>query len=74
MKRLILLIILVCLLLCGCKHMKAKEIDHLDDGRFELEYNQSGSFRHILILKDSDTGTLYMFVRDGYAGGLTKLE
>ena len=71
----VLLAVCLCLLLCGCKKMKAESTDPIDDGRFDLEYSQTNNFGgKILIIRDSETGTKYLFVQNGYGGGLTKLE
>ena len=74
MRKYLVILVLLCLLCSGCKKMKAENTEPLDEGRFALEYNQRGDTGHILILRDSETGQKYLFVRDGYAGGLTKLE
>lgn len=76
MKRILLFLACV-LMLCSCQNqkMKAEQSDPLDSGRFELEYSQRNQWGgKILILRDSETGAKYLFVRDGYAGGLTELK
>ena len=44
------------------------------DKRFELVYKESiGGFSAVRILRDSRTGVQYLFMAEGYAGGLTPL-
>ena len=41
--------------------------------RFVWEKHQTGLMKQISIIIDAETGINYMFVQDGYAGGLTPL-
>ena len=41
--------------------------------RFVWEKQQTGLLKQISIIIDAETGVNYMFVQDGYAGGLTPL-
>jgi hypothetical protein len=42
--------------------------------RFEIIYKEKhGMEQNVFILKDKQTGGQYLFVRDGFAGGLTPL-
>lgn len=44
-----------------------------ENGRFEIvEFRGEGSYGEY-ILADTETGVLYIFVKDGYQGGLTPL-
>lgn len=73
MKRLIVLLSCLLFLLCGCK---TKQKATTEDARFEMEYVQglSNGWTQAGIIKDTETGQKYLFVKSGYAGGLTKLE
>ena len=45
-----------------------------EDKRFEVIYQQGSALTEMtLILRDRETGTEYLFVQCGYAGGLTPL-
>ena len=45
-----------------------------EDKRFEVIYQQGSALTEMtLILRDKETGTEYLFVQSGYAGGLTPL-
>ena len=43
--------------------------------RFEIVESQAfeGTYGHVEILRDSETGVLYIYRRDGSSGGLTVL-
>ena len=41
--------------------------------RFVWEKQQSGLLKEVSIIIDAETGVNYMFVQEGYAGGLTPL-
>lgn len=41
------------------------------DKRFEIIETQSGFITEIKVIIDKETGVNYMFVHDGYAGGLS---
>ncbi len=46
------------------------------DDRFEVVYRQGSSLNElgtIQVLVDKETGVTYLFVKSGYAGGLTPL-
>lgn len=45
----------------------------MDDKRFERTYKQSGFITGMEILVDKETGVNYLWVKSGYAGGLTPL-
>ena len=45
-----------------------------EDKCFEVIYQQGSALTEMtLILRDRETGTEYLFVQSGYAGGLTPL-
>jgi hypothetical protein len=41
------------------------------DNRFETVYHKLGFKQSIKVLKDRETGVCYLFLKSGYAGGLT---
>ena len=41
--------------------------------RFIWEKAQNGIMKDVSVIIDAETGVNYMFVQDGYAGGLTPL-
>ncbi|MBR4471510.1 MAG: hypothetical protein IKS54_09410 [Erysipelotrichaceae bacterium] len=41
------------------------------DKRFEIIETQNGFLTEIKVIIDKETGVNYMFVHDGYAGGLS---
>jgi len=43
------------------------------DKRFEVVYKESSGFSAVRILRDKRTGVQYLFVAEGYGGGLTPL-
>lgn len=45
----------------------------MDDKRFERTYKQSGFTTGMEIIVDKETGVNYLWVKSGYAGGLTPL-
>ena len=47
----------------------------MDDKRFEVSHTEGSAMmtERTLILRDRETGTEYLFVQSGYAGGLTPL-
>jgi hypothetical protein len=68
MKKIIAVLLAALFLLCACG--AGKEIG----GRFVVEYSEHSSVGSpIAIIRDTETGTAYLFVRFGYAGGLTRL-
>lgn len=71
MKRILIVLVTVTLLLCGCGKKETEEAQQ----RFVIEYRQTfdtlGSLR---IIRDTETGKAYLFAQSGYAGGMTILE
>lgn len=70
MKR-ILFIILLALILTGCK---TKNSEKEDAGRFEMVYRERMGWGCIRIIRDNETGAEYMFIKDRNAGGVTQLK
>lgn len=71
MKRILIVIVIVALFLCGCGKKEPEETQQ----RFAIEYQQIIGFGdRIIIIRDTETGKAYLFAHDGYAGGLTILE
>lgn len=61
------------------EYTKTEERDSDSDERFQVVYSQGetkivGKRRAVYILVDKQTGVKYLFVRDVYGAGLTKLE
>lgn len=74
MKRILIVLVIATLLLCGCSEKETEETEETQQ-RFVFEYHQSyGAFGSISIIRDTETGNAYLFAREGYAGGLTILE
>lgn len=74
MKRILIVLVIVTLFLCGCGKMETKETEETQQ-RFAIEYKQRlGIGSDISIIRDTETGKAYLFVHSGYAGGLTILE
>lgn len=71
MKRILIVLVIVTLLLCGCGTKETEETQE----RFALEYRQGlGAWGSVGIIRDMENGKAYLFARSGYAGGLTILE
>lgn len=71
MKRILIVLVIVTLLLCGCGKEETEETQQ----RFALEYRQTLDLGASLsIIRDNETGKAYLFAHSGYAGGLTILE
>ena len=71
MKRMLIALVIVTLLLCGCGKKETEETQQ----RFAIEYRQTLSLGDSLsIIRDTETGKAYLFAHSGFAGGLTILE
>lgn len=71
MKRILIVLVIVTLLLCGCGKKETEETQQ----RFAIDYEQAfGAMAKLSIIRDTETGKAYLFVHSGYAGGLTILE
>lgn len=58
----------------GCrKNGKEYPIDN-SSARFQITYSQNANLGVISIIYDKETGNKYLFYKNGYSGGLTKLE
>ena len=74
MKRMLIVLVIVTLFLCGCGKKETEETEETQQ-RFVIEYKQRlGIGSDISIIRDTETGKAYLFVHSGYAGGLTILE
>lgn len=66
----VLAVIIMAFLLVGC----TKEGDDaFATGRFQVVEDHTGVTTRETILVDTETNVLYIWVREGYAGGLTPL-
>lgn len=71
MKRILIILAIVALLLCGCGKNETEETEK----RFVIEYQQMFNvWGNCCIIRDTETGKAYLFAKNGYAGGLTILE
>lgn len=71
MKRILIVLLIVTLLLCGCGKKETEEMQQ----RFAIEYQQTDTGWGVFsIIRDTETGKAYLFVKSGYGGGLTLLE
>ncbi len=71
MKRILIVLVIVTLFLCGCGKKETEETQQ----RFAIESQQSfGPWGSLSIIRDTETGKAYLFAHSGYAGGLTILE
>ena len=69
MKKLLAVLLIIVVFLCGCN---AKQ-DSDEENRFVVEYKQRENLSYIVILRDTQTGVAYLYVKNGYSGGLTQL-
>ena len=80
MKKIIAVVIIILMLLfCGCEkqdsELEVSSVLETSSERFVVEYNENhGLGEWIAIIRDTETGCAYLFIKDGYGGGLTKLE
>ena len=71
MKRILIVLVIAALLLCGCGKKETEETQQ----RFVIEYQQMfGVWENCCIIRDTETGKAYLFAKNGYAGRLTILE
>lgn len=71
MKRILIVLLLMTLFLCGCDKKETKETKE----RFVIEYQQAfNSTNYVSIIRDTETGKAYLFAKSYTAGGLTILE
>lgn len=74
MKRILIILLLVTLLLCGCGKKETEETEETEE-RFVIEYQQTfNATSHVSIIRDTETGKAYLFAKSYTAGGLTILE
>lgn len=64
------------LALAGCKRSMHHASDFTKGDRFEYVYAQSDGIlgADAYIIRDTETGIKYLFIKSGYGAGLTKLE
>lgn len=77
MKRILIVLLLVALLLCGCGKKETEETKETKETkeRFVIEYQQTfNATSHVSIIRDTETGKAYLFAKSYTAGGLTILE
>ena len=74
MKRILIVLVIVTLFLCGCGKKETEETEETQQ-RFVIEYQQRVDLSSVLkIIRDTETGKAYLFVKSGYGGWLTILE
>ena len=74
MKRVIAVLVLIALLLSGCK-AEAKAETEDKEGRFKIVYQHGIDFSfYQAILEDTETGDQYLFIKSGYGAGLTQMK
>lgn len=74
MKRMLIILAIVVLFLCGCGKKEPEDTQETQQ-RFVVEYRQTLSMLEIFsIIRDTETGKAYLFAKNAYAGGLTILE
>lgn len=74
---LVALILMLVLVVCACTGCTCTaEAAEPESPRFIVEEAETKGARvdYIVIITDTETGVQYMFVKDGYGGGLTVLE
>ena len=66
-----LALVLMAILLCGCdKNTDAKA----KNSRFLCEHSETvgnTSITYAIVIRDTETGRAYLFIKSGYGGGLT---
>ena len=71
MKRILIALVIVIFLLCGCCIEEAEETQQ----RFVIEYQQTfNAWANITIIRDTETGNAYLYARSGYSAAITILE
>lgn len=73
---LVALIPLLVLVVCTCTGCggNTAEAEDTTGERFEVETVGESFGGQVAIITDTETGVQYLWVKSGYAGGLTKLE
>ena len=73
-KRILIVLLLVTLLLCGCGKKETEETKETKE-RFVIEYQQMfNATSYVSIIRDTETGKAYLFAKSYTAGGLTIME
>ena len=70
----ILVIFAIAMLFLGCNVKYAERPLDSNNERFQLESSQWLKGGYVYIIVDKETGVKYMFYKNGYGAGLTKLE
>lgn len=85
MKKSIIIILIVAILViatigfCGCDDKKSTNYGSIDNDRFvviqhnDLTTSVFGKDEYTIVLYDKETKVMYLFVKNGYGGGLTVL-
>lgn len=85
MKKSIIIILIVAILViatigfCGCDDKKSTNYGSIDNDRFvviqhnDLKTSVFGEDEYTIVLYDKETKVMYLFVKNGYGGGLTVL-
>ena len=62
-------VFLLLIMITGCSNIKERDENIVLDDRFEIiKREHYDSFK---IIRDNDTGVLYLYIHEGYSGGLT---
>lgn len=73
-KAFFILLLAIALILVGCGFKKDKDATSKESSRFEVVYDEKPNpISSISIIRDTETGVDYLFVRSGYGAGLTPL-
>lgn len=68
------MLLTIALILVGCGSKKGNDATSKEPSRFEVVYSESlGWASGVYIIRDTETGVDYLFVKSGYGGGLTPL-
>lgn len=71
---LVTLIMLLVLIVCTSEAC-TDTAEATESPRFTAEYTGEGARgMHIYVITDNETGAQYLFIKDGYGGGLTVLD
>lgn len=67
----IVLCAVMALMLIGCGKQEEKTDSAQDYRRFNIVSRKVGIENTTIVLQDKETGVCYLYVKDGYGGGLT---
>lgn len=72
MKKLIPIILLICMCMTGCGSSTSTITEKDTTGRFQVVLAEAKGFGgSVQIVVDSETDVMYMFTKSGYGGGLS---